>query len=82
MSKPHQLCAAVGKYVLITVQCGANTVCKIPAASQKWAYAELVLALRGEETAGGNAGSWLLQGEELSVCIDITALLRSNSIDL
>lgn len=80
MSKPHQLCAAVRKCILITVQCG--TVCKISAASQKGACAELLLALQGEETAGGSADSWILQGEEPSVCTDITVLLRSNSIDL
>lgn len=36
----------------------------------------------GEEDAGGSAGSWLLWGEELSVCTDITGLHTSSSIDL
>ena len=71
------------KCVFITVQCGTIILCKILAASQKMSLCrELLLALRGEEDAGGGAGNWLPQGEELSVCIDITVLLRSNSVDL
>lgn len=69
-SKPHQLCGAVTNCVFITVQCGTIIVCKIPAASQKMSLCrELLLALWGEEDAGGNAG------EELSLCTDITVLL-------
>lgn len=70
------------KWVFITAQSGTIIVCKIPAASQKTSLCrEPLLALRGEEDAGGTAGSWLPQGEELSVCIDITELLlRSNSL--
>lgn len=81
-SKPCRRCGAVTKWVFITAQSGTIIVCKIPAASQKMSLCrEPLLALRGEEDAGGTAGSWLPQGEELSVCIDITELLlRSNSL--